>query len=315
MISVIVSTYNRRALIQRCLQSLLAQTERDFELIIVDDGSTDDTETFVRQAFPDPRIRYEKLPRNMGVHMARNRGLDLARGEYLMLWDSDDDLDADALQVMKRLLDEHKDIGMVSAPLRINETAELTGFEQEEPGIIPYEDLLCGRGIRGKKVGTNLFRRSAIGDTRFVVRHLDFIFYRRVMKRTNLYYYPRPLGTYRLSPDDRSSLHVLRKIPNPKLSIVRAEHLDRFLDDFGADFEKFCPCRITGYAYGAALGLLLAAERRRAWRRTLQGLRHEPWSPRFLVLAGLCWVPFSPFILREVFYAAGAGMRFLKKIT
>jgi len=93
--SIVIPTYNRAALLPRALESVLAQTEGDFECIVIDDGSTDDTETVVR-TYADPRLHYE-YQRNAGVSAARNAGAKLAAGELLLFLDSDDELVPDAL--------------------------------------------------------------------------------------------------------------------------------------------------------------------------------------------------------------------------
>ena len=86
-VSVVVPTYERRDLVVRAVRSVLAQTHRDFELIVVDDGSTDGTEGALRGL--DPRLRY-LWQENRGVAAARNAGLELARGEIVAFLDSDD---------------------------------------------------------------------------------------------------------------------------------------------------------------------------------------------------------------------------------
>ena len=88
MISVIIPTYNRGRCIQRSIDSVLSQTYKDIELIIVDDGSTDQTEEVVKK-YEDPRIRYIKAGHG-GAGAARNRGVFEAKGEYIAFQDSDD---------------------------------------------------------------------------------------------------------------------------------------------------------------------------------------------------------------------------------
>ena len=89
LVSVIIPTHNRANLLGRAIQSVLEQTFTRFELIIVDDGSTDETENLVRN-FRDKRISYCRQ-KNMGATAARNTGLELARGDYVSFLDSDDE--------------------------------------------------------------------------------------------------------------------------------------------------------------------------------------------------------------------------------
>jgi len=91
-ISVIVPTYNRVKFIERTIHSVLSQTYPDFELIVVDDGSTDSTSsTIAALAEKDPRIQYIKHNTNRGAQSARNTGVEAARGEFVAFLDSDDE--------------------------------------------------------------------------------------------------------------------------------------------------------------------------------------------------------------------------------
>ena len=89
-VSVIIPTHNRAALLPRAVQSVLAQTFTDFELIIVDDASTDRTPSVVA-AIADPRLRPFRHQRNLGVSAARNTGIANARGHYVAFLDDDDE--------------------------------------------------------------------------------------------------------------------------------------------------------------------------------------------------------------------------------
>jgi GT2 family glycosyltransferase len=90
LVSVIVPTYNRAYCLPRTLDSVLAQTHSHFEIVVIDDGSTDGTGDLVARTYGhDPRVRYF-YQQNVGVTAARNQGLARARGDYVALLDSDD---------------------------------------------------------------------------------------------------------------------------------------------------------------------------------------------------------------------------------
>ena len=89
LVSIVLPTYNRAYLLKRAIQSVLNQTYRNFELIVVDDGSTDNTKEVVED-FHDKRIRYVAHEKRRGANAARNTGIKLAEGEYVAFQDDDD---------------------------------------------------------------------------------------------------------------------------------------------------------------------------------------------------------------------------------
>ena len=91
LVSVIMPAYNAERFIESAIRSVMAQTVSDWELLVLDDGSRDQTAQIAqRLAQEDPRIRFLPNERNMGVARTRNRGFDLCRGRYVALLDSDD---------------------------------------------------------------------------------------------------------------------------------------------------------------------------------------------------------------------------------
>lgn len=100
--TVFTPTYNRAHTLHRVYESLLEQTFTDFEWLVIDDGSTDNTHQVIEHLvncanFP---IRYDRLERNRGKHIAHNRALELANGEFLLVADSDDWIVPNALERM-----------------------------------------------------------------------------------------------------------------------------------------------------------------------------------------------------------------------
>jgi len=112
LVSVIIPTYNRAGLVGRAIQSVLDQTYQNFEIITVDDASTDDTEKVVRN-FEDSRIRYVRLNGNRGAPFARNYGVKIANGQYISLLDSDDYYLPDKLALQVEALRTDSDAGLV----------------------------------------------------------------------------------------------------------------------------------------------------------------------------------------------------------
>ena len=124
--SVIIPTFNRADLVLKAVVSVLDQTFSDFEVVVVDDGSTDETRALLQPY--DDRIRYFHQE-NAGVSAARNRGIAESRGEYLAFLDSDDLFAPRMLEEARRTFDRHPEAGAVF-------TAEVDLDSQGRPGRV-----------------------------------------------------------------------------------------------------------------------------------------------------------------------------------
>jgi len=107
-ITVVIAAYNAARFIRETLESVLGQSLQDLEVIVVDDGSTDDTQQFL-SSFSDSRLTVLRQDNNSGVSVARNAGLALARAPHIFFLDADDILAADALSKMVNTLDNNPD--------------------------------------------------------------------------------------------------------------------------------------------------------------------------------------------------------------
>jgi len=112
LVSVVVPTYNRAYCLARTLDSALGQTHGNVEIILIDDGSTDETEALVREKYgKDERVRYNRQA-NTGISGARNAGLRLVRGDYVALLDSDDVWLPWKLEAQLACMQAHPELGM-----------------------------------------------------------------------------------------------------------------------------------------------------------------------------------------------------------
>lgn len=113
-VSVVIPVYNREVYVGESIESILAQTFTDFELLVIDDGSTDRSRDMVR-TYKDPRVRLVCHERNRGIPRTRNVGIDAARGTYLAFLDSDDVAVPTRLAKQVAFLDGHPDHAAVGA--------------------------------------------------------------------------------------------------------------------------------------------------------------------------------------------------------
>lgn len=117
--SVIITTYNRSTLLTRALDSLIAQTETDWEAIIVDDGSTDNTASLIKPYLEnDSRIKYV-YQKNAGYAMSKNTGIFLAKGKFITFLDSDDEYAPTHLEERKLILMNHPTIEFLHGGVKV----------------------------------------------------------------------------------------------------------------------------------------------------------------------------------------------------
>lgn len=296
--SIVVATYNRSSLLNRCIKSVLAQTYENFELIIVDDGSTDDTE-MVMSTISDNRVRYIKLDKNYGTATpARNRGIDEMTGDALIIWDSDDVLLPNALMELET--------GFKRFPVAIVCTS--TDFYKDDvivknsripTGLITVTDWIAGKRPRDAEIIA--IHKDLIGDTRFCSRGIDFMFYIEVLARYGgeIAYINQTCGRVFLESDELS-LTKKRKKMNRMLSRERGEIFDVFLPKYKhLYFEAGVEKKYAAYAYGAAVGLLLNRKKGKAIQWAWEACRYSK-NVTFIVFFLFSLVPFSPLIFSKI---------------
>ncbi|MFZ1746523.1 MAG: glycosyltransferase family A protein [Nitrospirales bacterium] len=117
-VTVFIPVHNREHYIGDAIQSILTQHFQDFEILLIDDGSTDNSIEVMR-SFHDPRITIAYNETNLGIPRTRNRGLELAKGKYIALLDSDDRASPDRLQKQVAYLDAHLDYAQIGSWCRM----------------------------------------------------------------------------------------------------------------------------------------------------------------------------------------------------
>ena len=168
ILSIVVPVYNVEPYLARCLDSVLAQTEHDIEVVCVDDGSTDGSPAILaRYAAADARIRVV-TQENRGLSGARNSGLDVARGRYVMFVDSDDWIPPYAARGFLKVAAES------GAPVVVSESYAMDRLEGPEPGDFawtlerPALKRLVGRRKMQSSAWNKLYRADALAGRRFI---------------------------------------------------------------------------------------------------------------------------------------------------
>lgn len=213
-ISIIIPTYNRGNLILKSINSVLNQTYPNTEIIIIDDGSTDNTEKIVKN-LNNHKIKYIKFKENKGASYARNIGIIKASGKYISFQDSDDIYHYDKLEKQYyNLIKNNSDLDFCKIRFHFNESYQIVfpNFYQEKNiNIQKYEEELCN--------GNFISTQSILVKKEYIKKYL---FDTR---------FPR-LQDYDL---------VLRMVPNVKISYTNEVLVDLFRhkDSIGSSPKKY----------------------------------------------------------------------------
>ncbi len=180
--SIIIPHWNGRQHLDTCLEALLRQTYTNHEIILVDNGSTDGSQDFVRNYYP--QVILVELPSNLGFTGACNAGYRLARGEFILLLNNDTEVEPEWLSEVIAAFDRHPEVGIVACKIllfdrrdyfhsagdyyRVNGLPGNRGVWQQDVGQFDREELVFG--ACGAAAG---FRRTMIEDIGF----LDDSFY------------------------------------------------------------------------------------------------------------------------------------------
>ena len=202
-VSVIVPAYNTAAYLAETLNSALAQSYRDFEIIVVDDGSTDDTLAVARSF--EPQVTVKTQP-NQGPAAARNRAISYASGEYLALLDSDDLWVKDKLAEQVAWLDARPELGWIfgEAQMFVAEGSEQRVLRKIGYTADPsFKQLLFGDFIPNSTV---VIRRRCVeqvgllNTARALIGVEDYEYWLRLARQFAFAGMPRPLAFYRVRP-------------------------------------------------------------------------------------------------------------------
>lgn len=201
-ISVCIPTFNSAAYIGRCLDSVLAQKDAEFEVIVCDNASQDGGWEIV-QSFTDARIRAFRSDQNRGMAANFNRALQVANGEYVKLLCADDLLEPGALELQARFLEEYPEAAMVTCATRLIDSSGsvfATVKRFSKPVMMEAADLRAIYLIYGNLVGEPsavLFRREAwlcAGPFRDGLATLiDLDMWLRLSRQGGVGYLPQPL--------------------------------------------------------------------------------------------------------------------------
>jgi hypothetical protein len=265
-VTVVIPVHNGERFVGQAIESVLAQSFSDFELLVINDGSTDGSAAII-QSYRDPRIRLIHLERNVGLAGVRNRGLKEARGELLAWLDADDVSLPTRLHAQVRLLDRHRDVAMCGTWVRT------LGMPVEREWHYPVDPAV----IRCQLLFTNPFATSSVMlRRRLVTQHgwrfdagfppaEDYQLWERITRRYPACNIPEVLTVYRLHAAQTSTATARQQ----RLAAWRVqEHLLARLGVTAGEDEKALHLSI-GFFWGFD-GTEAALRRAGEWLEKLQ---------------------------------------------
>jgi glycosyltransferase involved in cell wall biosynthesis len=301
-VSVITPTYNRARCLPRLWASLRRQTLADFQWIVVDDGSTDDTRRVV-ESFDDPRIRYVSQS-NQGVNAARNRGEREVEADCVAFLDSDDELlGRDALADMVATLGAASpDIGMAYFTV-VDETGR-AGLSYMEQGMAEadYPIHVCEQGLRGEFF--SIYRRHALARAPWPAYNgLEALRHWRLARHYKALCVARATRIYHRDEGDRltGAASAIRR----SAEMARATY--ELIGEHQAAWRRHCPCQLGRYRFQAAMYQALAGEPGPAFRTALAAFPHADWAVRGKLLALLAGLAMPASIRQGLFLRRARG--------
>lgn len=270
LISVIIPTYNRAWCIGRAVNSVLNQTYQHFEIVITDDGSTDDTDKVV-YSFRDDRIKYFKFDENRGMYEAQRNSIENSIGGYIVFLDSDDELVPDALQSFVSHIPMLTDkVAIILADHKDSSTERIKGNSWIFNGktILHYDDIICKPFIGDflPFVRRDVFQRIPYKVTS---KYMTNIIWHKIFREYSFYYLAQILGIVHTDSTDRRTYNRAKNADG----WVRG--INEYLSEFGEDIKSRCPGHL-GFIYRIlAIYQILAGERLAALISIFRALRFK----------------------------------------
>lgn len=213
-VSVLTPIYNTNAQhLRECIDSVLAQTFTDFEFVILNDSPENTALDKIVASYTDKRIRYYKNDHNMGIAASRNRLMQLARGEYMAIFDHDDICAPDRLAVQTAFLDENPNVGVVSSLLEIFTDSGFkcilaTPWMDTDIKIMMTRD--CCIAHSAAMIRKSLLAENHIEYDAFYSPAEDYQMWAQLIPITRFHNIQRPLVRYRRHTNNTSVRQIVR---------------------------------------------------------------------------------------------------------
>ena len=226
LLSIVICTYNRPLLLMRALNSVIKQTFKDCQIIVIDDASTDNTKEVVKEYIDlNMGVEYYRNDHNLGVTKSRNRGCSIAKGKYIAMLDSDDWWsDNDKLAKQVAILEANPQIGVLGTGINmcddLDNVMKKRIFNSSDEDIrkeILFNNQFCQSSVMFRK---DAYIAAGGYDESLVVLE-DFDLWLRIGLRYKLANIPEILTSYFINPEGICKLQKKRLVKTNKMLIER----------------------------------------------------------------------------------------------
>lgn len=279
--SIITPTYNRAYTIELAIKSALNQSYKNFEMIISDDGSTDNTEEVVRKYLHDPRIKYIKSNKNGGVNIARNIALkNIANdSDWMTFLDSDDEFFPDALETMKATIESHPELNYFRFASIYDDGISKCSLDTSEL-IVDFEAYLGNKQAKGDWVVA--FNKKVLDEGFLFEEELngfEGISWLDLSRKEKVYYELKQVLLIHAQNND-SLLRPKRKDRKFYTNIKKGRIL--YLKKFGDELKEVSKKRYAQDLYALGNARILLGETREGILNTVNAMKYDLFNLRII---------------------------------
>ena len=226
IVTVLMPVYNAGKFLRDAVDSILKQSFSDFEFLIIDDGSTDESQSIIR-SYKDSRIKFVQNEKNLGVAATLNRGLALARGEYIARMDADDLSDPTRLEKQLNFLEKHRSLGLIGSWVRY--------FNRQKSYVLRYPVgvncvrayVLLGNPLAHPSVmiRKDIFKKYGLRYDETCVAAQDYELWQRCVTKFAFDNIPDPLVHWRANEEGVTQARFIQS--NEQTLCIQKQELER----------------------------------------------------------------------------------------
>ena len=276
--TIITPSFNREHTLERAINSILNQEYQNFEMIIIDDGSTDNTSELMMKYRNNPKIKYIKMSKNQGVNSARNIGFENISNttDWVTLLDSDDDFFPNALTTMKKIIEKNANYNYFRFA-EVYTTGERASFAKHDNFVADYQSTVTEKDAYG---GWTVALKRSIIEKGFkfneTINGFESLSWFELSKTEKCFYSLSVVKLYQV--DTESLTRPSKKDWAFYQNCKKGNEL--ILETYGEEMEKFGSKSLAPMLYELGKLNILMGEKQKGIYFTLKAIRHNPFNLR-----------------------------------